>query len=294
MAKNDNTVVRLCLVCAYGRSPIFIGWSSDNKVLASTLCSDDVERDFLAAKQSGANFPRLSTDNITCFEYSSLSNAIDYPGNKEDVISIIAKDGNGNSTTINLGESTILNALEWAMSEENIWNSILEAGVVDDGTGVTSALKMYTLIFQDNRVNKGVVSALLFRPLTKGQSNEGTFFRFVKSIVKQLLIIDESQASSQRKGYIQLAAQISKSSKKGGLADLIFDTRDKKTAEAVTKARVGSLKLLQTLGIAEVSQETIDSISDPLPDYNIDKLSDEDLLKLISSMKELSPYRNRS
>lgn len=290
---NSKKIVRLSLVARCGRTPIFIGWDENETPTTSTYISDEANTDFQSAKESGAEFPNLPSFDVRCFEFSSLGKGIDYPGASEDVIPINARNQDKDLVVLNLGEGTLLRAIDWALKDEHIWNSLAGVDQVDDGSGVTSTTPMYTLLFQDNRVENGSVCAILFRPLVT-PSNENTFFRFVKAVIKQLLIIDESQSPDGRKGYITAAARASNGTFKTGLADLIFDMSDAKTAHMVGKAKAGGLKLLKALNIAEVPDELIKEVQDPLPTYNIDSLEKKGLSNLISAMKDLAPYHNRS
>jgi len=290
---NKNDIARLSLVTRLQRNYLFIGWNEDGKALASSNLTSEALNDFQSAVQSGAKFPSISSSNILCFEYSSLGKAVDYPGSKEDVIVLSVKDGNGDSLLLNIGEGTILKAIDWSLQEDSVWNSRTGINFLDDGSGVSSTIPLYTLLFQDNRVFNGSVCAILFKPLIKNTSNESTFFRFVKGVIRQLLVIDESQPPSERKGYIVVAAKASKGRFKTGLADIIFDTTDQKTAATIAKAKASGVKLLQTLGIVDVSDEFIKEVSDPLPTYNVDSLDLKGLADLVSAMKDLSPYRNR-
>ena len=285
-------ISRLSLVVKYSRSPIFIGWDKNGSVAASSNATQEAIDDFQSAKQSGASFPNISSDRIFCFEYSSMGKAIDYPATKEDVITVNARNEAGEVVSLNIGEGTILKAIEWSLDPDHVWNSVAETSSRDDGSGVSSTAQLYTLIFQDNRTQSGAVCALLFKPLRKGDSNENDFIKFTKAVVKQLLIIDESQPSEGRKGYISVAARASKGGYKTGLADIFFDTTDAATVTALSNAKAGGLKLLQVLGIAEVSDELISEVRDPLPSYNVNSLDLKGLSDLISAMKELAPYRN--
>jgi hypothetical protein len=287
-----NSIVRLSLVVRYGRSYIFIGWNENGAPGSASYLSDEAMIDFQSAKESGAEFPSVSTSDINCFEFSSLGKGIDYPGRNEDVIPVNAKDENNKAVVLNLGESTMLTAIEWALKDKNVWNSLAGMNQVDDGSGISSTTSMYTLLFQDNRVMNGAACALIFKPFVSA-SNENTFFRFVKAVIKQLLVIDESQPASNRKGYITVAAKASNASNKTSLADIFFDTSDVKTAKTLGKAKAGGLKILQALKIVEVSDELINEIKDPLPSYNVDTLDHKGLLDLVSAMKVLAPNRNR-
>jgi hypothetical protein len=252
--------------------------------------------DFQSAKGSGAKFPSIPSERIPCFDFLSLGKGIDYPGSVEDVIPVRAKDENGKTVTISLGEGSILRAIEWALDAESghVWNSIIGMDTVTDGSGVSSTNSIYTLLFQDNRVENGATCALLFPSTIPGTSNETNVFRFVRGVIKQLLTIDESQPPKTRKGYILVAARISKGSYKTGLADMFFDTSDPATAKAVGKAKASGLTLLRTLGVVDVTDEFIKEIGDPLPDYNVDSLDLTGLADLVSAMKDLAPYRDRS
>lgn len=292
MAKQAE-IVRLSLVARSGRSPIFIGWSESGPICSPVL-SEDAAKDFQSAKQSGTGFPSLPSAGVTCFEYSSLGSATDYPGSKEDVLAINAKGEDGRAVTLNVGEFTVLKAIDWSLQEDNIWNSITGIDLMSDGSGVNSTIQMYTLLFQDSRVLGGSLCALLFKPLIRGSSNQDTFVRFMRNVIKQLLVIDESQPPKTRKGYILVASKASRSGPKTGLTDLIFDTGDAETAKALNNAKANGMKLLRTLGIAEVEDEIIEAVRNPLPNYNVDKLDIDGLIDLISAMKELAPYRNRS
>lgn len=289
-----NQIIRISAVAKYGRTPIFIGWGKDELPLASsTNISEEAKADFQSARASGAKFPSIPTESINCFEYASLGNATDYPGQKEDCINIRAKDESGKSVNLQLGESTILRGLAWTLDSENRWNSLSGAELFSDKTGVTSPVPLYTVFFQDQRVLSGHVCALLFKPLTLGLSNEDTVLRLTRGVIRQLLIIDESQPPNDRKGYINAAAMASKGNTPR-LASLFFDMKDQHTAQKVSNLKAGGIKLLQTLGIAEVSDEVINAIKDPLPNYNIEGMSVKDLADLTAAMASLVPYRNRS
>lgn len=287
-----NQIVRLSLVARYGRTPIFIGWNEEGSPTISSNLSDEATADFQSAKESGFEFPSLSTSNVQCFEFSSLGKGIDYPGLNEDVIPVNARDENNRNIVLNLGEGTILRAIEWSLRDKNIWNSLSGMNQIDDGSGITATTPMFTMIFQDNRVQNGEACALLFKPMLLA-SNENTFLRFAKAVIKQLLVIDESQTAGNRKGYILVAAKASKGGYKPSVTDLIFDTSDTKTARTLGKAKASGLRLLKNLKIMDVSDELIDEIKDPLPTYNVDSLDLKGVLSLVSAMKELAPYRNR-
>jgi|WetSurMetagenome_2_1015567.scaffolds.fasta_scaffold51911_2 hypothetical protein len=292
---NSDKIVRLSLVARYGRTPIFIGWNDNGAPAVSSSISDlsaEANADFQSARESGAGFPGVPNPNVLCFEYSSLGKGIDYPGSSEDVIPVNARDGSRKLVVLNIGEGTILRAINMSLMDENVWNSLAGVDKVDDGSGVTSTTPMYTLLFQDNRVLNGAVCALLFSPMVT-ISNENTFFRFAKAVIKQLLVIDESQPSEGRKGYITAAAKASNTSVKTGIADLFFDTSDAKTAKMVGNAKAGGLKLLRALKIADVTDEFINEVKDPLPTYNIDSLEKKGLSELVITMKDLAPYHNR-
>lgn len=289
---------RLSLVGKCGRTPIFIGWDEKGAPGVSRFLSADAQKDFESAQASGASFPSFQTENIRCFEFSTLGKGIDYPGSVEDVIPVNVRDENGELRTLNLGEGAILKGIEWALfasrNEDHAWNSIIGMDLINDGSGVSSTIPIYTVMFQDSRVENGALCALLFRPIISGASNESSVFRFAKAVIKQLLVIDESQPPKGRKGYIMMAARATKGGYKTGLADVILDMNDQATQEAVGKFKASGLKLLRTLGIAEVSDELIKEVSDPLPNYNVDSLDRKGLCDLASAMKDITPYRNRS
>ena len=295
---NNVKLGRLSLVGKYARYPVFIGWDENGAPAVLNLLSREAQADFDSAKSSGASFPELPSNAIHCFEYTSLGKAIDYPGSAEDVIPINVRNEMGVSSTLNLGEGTVLRALEWALDDDDkrghIWNSTVGMGLFDDGSGVVSTTSMYTLIFQDSRVENGALCALLFKPIIERSSNESLVFRFARSVIKQLLVIDESQPPRRRKGYILVAAKVTKGEFHGGIAGLIFDMNDQSTQEAIGKAKANGIRLLRAIGIADTTDEYIAAIEDPLPTYNIDSLDLRGLAELVSAMKALAPFRNRS
>jgi hypothetical protein len=304
--QNNNRISELCLVGKRLDTKrgelVFIGWTKSGKPLVSEEMSDldkNAMESLEAFEMSGLPTRKIYSPKVTPLEYSFTGPAVDFKdkGNKkaEDLITYGVVNENGENKKISLGERAVLSAIA---ASNNPWQNISSTKM---GDVAIEASPMYTLIIssKDKKREKDDV-AILFKPTLAGESNEATFKAFIRNTIGRLLVLDESQSSGSRKGYLRAAAQFAgEKSKSMNTLDMflklrkmgLIDFRDEWLDGMKQKGRnitAGGLKFARALGLVEFSDETLDRFKDPLPYYDVDALDIDTLIELAEKMYHIA------
>ena len=274
-----------------GKDLHYLGWARDGSPL---IHSDDrllTQRaqgaldSFHASRQHPVKAPYRG---VTPFNYAYGLTAIDFRDDRkrrivaEDQVRFNVSAGSGRDAqrqNIHIGELDLLRAIHDAQVP------FQEAGAVSTTASVVEPHSMYTLLIPDTtgrRGDRGV--AVLFRPDDRDVSNEMAFAKFVRDVISRLILFDETttQRGETPKGYIKAAADFTRTSdggkgslgllnglRKAGIVE--FDEEwAQEFAQAKRNVKARGIQLLRGLGVVEIDDVMIDSIREPLPDYDID------------------------
>lgn len=290
----------ICSTEARREKTFFIGWNGrGNPVVVEdqNLLTDEAQQSYDAHRMAGLRTKTADFTQINPLEYILTGEAVDFKDTKErkaeDLVTFQVNDGNGRSKTIYLPERLLFQA-------------IVDANEPFQDTGgsrllmsITSARSMYTLLVPAPEMGRGAALAILFKPTIEGQANEPDFKAFIRQAVGKLLVLDESQPREGQKGYLEAAAKVAGTNFKGGPLDTLFalrklglvDFKDeaieslrKRGRELLSKG----LKIGRLFGLIDVSNERLERITSPMPDYDVDKLDIAQLFELAEAMLEVA------
>jgi hypothetical protein len=275
----------------------FVGWTADGLPAASTTVEDLSE----SARRDLANFrgARLAPRQVPYatlipVSYVMTGSAIDFADSAErraeDQVAFAVVDAAGRSRDIAIGEISLLGAI--AAGREP-WQSHLGSTATQLAV---DAVPLYTVLCTLPGLRADTGLALLFESTIPGSSNEAAFRSFVRHSIGRLLMLDESQPPSSRKGYLEVAGRIAGVPPKSGmLGSLVWmrkaglvDFEDGWLQGMQRRGRSmkgGVIRALRGMGMVEVSDATLAEISDSRPDYDVDQLELNRMLDMADEMQ---------
>ena len=275
---------------------LFVGWTADGQPAAapsSDRLSSEAKERLAAFRASGLAPRQVPYSALVPAEYVSTGPAIDFADTHErraeDQVRYTIVDGAGTQRDVSLSELGILDAIAAARQP-------FQAATLGSGGELTlETIPLYTLFVGLPGARDGTGLAMLFRPMVAGQTNEPVFRSFVRFTVGRLLVLDESVPRNQRKGYLDVAGKIAGFSPKGGLLEtlLVFrrlgfvsfsDDWLRGLDMAGRKAQGQLIRVLRAVGMVDVSDEILDELTDPRPDYDVDRLETDRLVDLAEAM----------
>ncbi len=279
---------------------LFVGWTADGLPAATGDASrlSEGARQAVALNQ-GAGLPprRVPYERVVPVEYVLTGSAIDYADTDqrraEDQIRYTVTDATGEQREIALGELAVLGAIA---DTREPWQSM--AG--GPGTEVAvSAVALYTVFAPPPGKRPDTCVALLFRPTIPAAGNEAAFGSFARQSISRLLILDESQPPERRKGYLRVAGRLAGTSPKGGLASTLvwlrrvglvdFSDPWLQDMRSTGRRAQGHLaRLLRAAQLVDISDDVLEELAHPRPDYDIDPLETEQLFHLAEGMYEVA------
>src|SRR3989344_1584278 len=288
---NNSQIDLLSTVVRNPGGTLYLGWTKDGRPSIGKY-DGDLTRSALESLQSsqaaGIRIREIRYRGVVPYEYRYTGSAVDFSDDPtsysktEDLIKYGIVDSDGTQKVIHVGEADILQSI----SENNIpWQS------VDFSTSTeiaVSAKPMYS-VFVPQKGETHSACVLLFKPSIKGESNEAVFKSFVRETIGRLLILDELQEPEKRKGYLEVAAKLTKGPKSGDAADFIrmFVDVDDELAKKINKTARGIFAKFAGMFI-EFDEETLENIKNPLPNYDVDTLDTEKLVGLASQMAQVA------
>ncbi len=272
-----------------GRDVFFIGWDRNDlpRITTNSTQLDERARKSVTENQkAGLRIKEVPYTRIEPKSYLSVGRPVDYADDgqvvAEDLVSIAVIDDKGNNTLETFGELVLLNGI---VDARVTWQDL---GVSERADITTPIKHMYTIFLKPTDAPRNTAYALMFKSLLDGTGNEIAFRSFMKQSLSKLLILDESQKPSDRKGYIEAAAKMSgyEEKKKRSVLSLFYnspeDNRGKKK-----KLSHSFLKVARGLGMYDFSDKDLEEGEDEnLPYYDIESLSTEKLIELASDMRD--------
>lgn len=304
-APRDDRIAALCAVTmsmarkVRGHS-MFVGWTSDGRPAAATTLKDlteEARRTLTDFQASGLKPRQIAYEAVVPVTFLIVGPAVDFSDagrhRAEDQIRYTVIDAHGERREIAIGERTVLGAIAdartpWQASENRL-----------GAEPAVSAVPLYTLFapLPGARVDTGI--GLLFQSTLPGSTNEPVLRSFIRHTIGRLLVLDESQPASARKGYLEAAGRLAGTPPKGGtLGTLVllkrmgmvdFDDGWLKGLELTKRrARGHFIRLLRGIGMVEISDEMLDELTHPRPDYDIDRLDLDRMFDLAEAMYEVA------
>lgn len=273
-----------------GRRLMYIGWNGDQHPMVTI----DQNQLSPAARDNVNQYLGLQREPRDT-QYSVIS-PVDYVGYQvvtdlkegEDLVNYVIHDENG--------ERNI------AVGELNILDAIIDAGKYWEDTSlsmnvgpVEKAKTMYTVLVPQFGKYSDTGVAILFKSYTNAEgSNEDRFRGFAYDTIRGLIINDEMQVASgkrgQRKGYIEAAAKVAGVSESGGFVSYVVSLFNKEKIDLTVKKYrdlfANILEVGRASGYLNLTEDDIKEMRNPLPIYDLNNLETDKLIELASAMRE--------
>lgn len=284
---------------ARGRS-VIVGWTADGRPAAATRAdglTDNAREVIEGYRVAGLPPRRIPYSSIVPVTYVLTGPAVDFADmhgrRAEDQVRYTVTDATGERREISIGERTVLGAIAEARVP---WQAARSGSMV---THTASAVPLYTVFVPMPGGSAETGLAILFEPTIAGETNEPAFRSFVRNTIGGLLILDESQPPTSRKGYLEAAGRIAGAPAAGGSTGLLkwlrraglvdFDDGWLQSVQLGRKKVKGqAVRLLKAIGMVEVDERTLEELTHPRPDYDIDPLDTDVLLDLAERMYAVS------
>jgi len=276
-------------------SVLYVGWTEAG-LPAATSSSAELGEPARAAlrayRASGLPVRKVAFREVAPVKYLLTGTAVDFADvggrTAEDQVRYSVVDAAGEKRSVALGELSLLSGIALA---RHPWQSLGSRGL----ELAVSAVPLYTVFagLPGEEDRKGV--AMLFDSTLAGRSNEPAFRSFVRNSIGRLLLLDESQPSGRRRGYLDAAGEIASVPPVGGLSGTLINLRRLGFVEfddgwlrqqRMRGRRLKGLLLrgLQAAGMVEIDELTLSELTDPRPDYDVDRLDTERLIDLAEAM----------
>jgi hypothetical protein len=124
----------------------------------------------------------------------------------------------------------------------------------------------------------------------------------VRNTISRLLVLDESQPAGARKGYLEAAGRMAGTPpssmalqtliwlRRAGLVEF-EDSWLQGLRQSRQRAKGQFIRALRAVGFVDISDEMLDELTNPRPDYDIDPLETDQLVDLAGQMYELARKR---
>jgi len=278
----------------------YVGWTAERLPAATTALeglSEDTRRDLDAYHGARLAPRRLPYATLSPVAHVLTGSAIDFADTPyrraEDQVMYTVIDATGQRRDVAVGEMAVLGAI---VAAREPWQS---HGGAPMGEMAVNAIPFYTLFtpLPGQRADHGL--AMLFEATLPGGSNAPAFHAFVRHTIGRLLVLDESQPAASRKGYLEVAGRMAGTPPKGGVAGTLvwlrraglvdFDDPWLQTFRRRGQQTRGVLiRALRGLGMVEVDDALLDELSDPRPDYDVDRLELDQLFAMASEMYDVA------
>ncbi len=275
---------------------LFAGWDADGLPQSTDRLAElasEAREALELYRSSGLSPRRVPYASLTAVEYALTGPAVDFadvpPQRAEDQVRYTVVDGEGARHDLALGEMAVLGAIADARTPWQVAGRTSATAVAD------TAVPLYTVLLPapGQRPNRGL--ALLFRPTLAGSGNEAAFASFVRGTISRLLILDESQPPERRKGYLEVAGRLAGVPPTGGLAAALRLLRRlglvsfseewyRQVRRQQQRSKGALVRLLRAAGLVAVSDEVLAELSNPRPDYDVEPLDIDALVKLAGEM----------
>lgn len=279
---------------------LFVGWAPDERPAATTdpaRLSEDALRAAQLYQGAGLSPRRIPYAKVAPVEYVMTGSAIDFADTAdkmaEDQIRYTVVDAGGDRRDIALGELAALGAIADARVPWQATGNPIAADVA------VSAVPLFTIFAPQPGRPPDACVALLFRSAIPSMGNTAAFHAFVRQTLSRLLVLDESQPKQNRKGYLDVAGRLAGPLPSGGVAGTLLwlrrlglvdfsDQWIRNARSSGTRAQGRLARLLRAVGLAYVSDDVLEQLTDARPDYDIEPLETEQLVDLAAAMYEVA------
>jgi hypothetical protein len=280
-----------------GRS-LFLGWTADGLPAASTDLSglaEPARKSLNHYRGSGLAPRKVPYAALVPVTYLVTGPAVDFADTElrraEDQVRYTVLDAAGARRDIAVGECGALGGIA---ASRVPWQATGGRGGGVAAPAV-SAVPLYTVFAPLPGTSADTGLAMLFEPTLRGETNEPAFRSFVRNTISRLLVLDESQQAASRKGYLEAAGRIAGTPPKStALQSLLWlrraglvefeDNWIQGLRQSRRRAEGQFIRALRAIGLVEVSDEILDELTHPRPDYDIDPLETDTLIDLADQM----------
>ena len=274
---------------------IYVGWTEDGLPMATADASalgPEAAASLDAFRASRLPLRMVPFAHIRPAIYAMTGAVIDFadhPGRiAEDQVRYTVVDTTGARTEIAVGELGVLRGIVLARYP---W----QTPAPERGGLAVSAVPVHTVFTALPGAGSDEGLALLFEPTVAGAGNEPAFRSFVRNTIGRLLVLDESQPPEKRRGYLDAAGRLAGISPEGGLLGTLAALRRLGLVEfedqwlqrvhgAQRRAQGGFIRALRAVGLVEVDDAILEELSDPRPNYDVDRLEIATLIDLAEAM----------
>jgi hypothetical protein len=275
---------------------LFVGWTEDGLPAAAPRLEglgEAAQAALTAFRNSGLEPRRVPFSALAPTEYVGTGPAVDFadqPGRRaEDQVRYTLLDSRGAERDVPLGELEVLRAIAEA---RHPFQSLASTG---GGELAVDTVSLHTLFVGLPGGPEGTGLAILFRPTVAGHGNEPAFRTFVRLTIGRLLVLDESAPRAARKGYLEVAGRVAGLEPESGFLKSLVTLRQLGFVDfsddwlrtfqlASRKAQGHVIRVLRAIGMVEISDEMLDELTDPRPDYDVDRLEIDRLVDLAEAM----------
>jgi hypothetical protein len=275
---------------------LYVGWTTASIPTATAeldgLC-EEARAAFEAYRASGLGPRHVPFAALVPVEYLATGPAVDFtdtPGRRaEDHVRYTVLDNAEAERDIALAEVALLEAIAAARQP-------FQAPAPGTGGELTlDTVPLYTVFVAWPGAPAGTALALLFQPTVRGRGNEAVFRSFVRLTLGRLLVLDESAPAARRKGYLDVAGRMAGLGPSSGFLQSLVTLRKlgfvdfsddwlRGVQQAGRKAQGTFFRVLRVLGMVQISDELLDELTDPRPDYDVDDLATENLVDVAAAM----------
>ena len=278
----------------------FLGWTDEELPAATTKVEElsaVVRKDVAAFRGAGLSPRQVPFASIIPVSYVMTGPAIDFADTAdrraEDQVNYTVIDAAGERREIAIGELALLGAIAAARDP---WQSH-QTGAANELA--VDAVPFYTLFANLPGVRADTGLAMLFQSTLSGKSNMPAYQSFVRQSLGRLLVLDESQSPASRKGYLEVAGKMAGVPPKSGvLQSLVWMRRaglvsfEDSWLQGMQgrgkRMKGGLIRALRGMGMVEVSDAYLAEMSDTRPDYNVDQLDLDRMIRMADEMYKVA------
>lgn len=275
---------------------LYVGWTEEGLPAAThrqDWLSEEARASLQAYRASGLSVRKLPFAELVPVIYTLTGPVVDFADTggriAEDQVLFTFADAAGERRDIPLGELGLLRGIVLA---RNPWQAPRPAS---RGGIAVSAVPMYTVFSTIPGADERTGLAILFEPTVAGETNEPAFRSFVRNSIGRLLVLDESQPAGSRRGYLEVAGRVAGVPPSGGMLGTLVSLRRlgfvefdddwlRRAQRRGRKMKGGFIRALAAAGLVEIDGQLLDELRDPRPDYDVDKLSTDELIDMAEEM----------
>ncbi len=274
---------------------MYIGWSADGLPTATgrvAQLSAPARESLQAFRSSGLAVRKVPFSELIPVTYVMTGAAVDFADISgrvaEDHIRYSIIDAHGEKREVPIGELSLLRGIVLA---RHPWQAP-GGGHLELAIEAVPLYSVFTgLPGSDDRGGL----AMLFQPTLAGQTNEPAFRSFVRNSVGRLLVLDESQPPGRRRGYLEVAGRVAGVMPKSGMLGTLVSLRRMGFVDfddvwlqgfrnRGRRVKGGFIRALRAVGMVEVDDSLLAELTDPRPDYDVDKLGIEQMIDMAEEM----------